>query len=161
MLQNYIKIAIRNLRRHKTYTSINTVGLSVGIAACLLLYVVISYELSFENFQPNRHRIYRFVTQTKFPDGVNHNPGAAFPALEAARVDFPQITSGALYGTSAQVTVLEADSTKLTDNKKFVEDKGFFFADPQFFKVFEYKWAAGRPEVLNQPNTTVLTKKSS
>lgn len=158
MFYNYIKIAIRNLLRHKTYTGINIIGLSVGIAACLLLYVVVSYELSFENFQPNKDRIYRMVTQDKYADGVSYNPGVPFPALEAARVDFPQIVSAALYHTSAQITVLGSDTSLAKDNKKFVEEDGLFFADPQFFQVFQYKWAVGTAAILSQPNVAVLTK---
>jgi putative ABC transport system permease protein len=65
MLKNYFKIAWRNIVHHKGYTAINISGLTVGIAACLLIFVVIQYELSFETFRPNLKNIYHVVTQQK------------------------------------------------------------------------------------------------
>lgn len=63
----------------------------------------------------------------------------------------------ASYGS--QVTVLGSNSANPSPDKKFIESAGFFFADPQFFHVFNYKWAVGSASVLNDPNVTVLTKK--
>ncbi|PWT95222.1 MAG: hypothetical protein C5B52_18275, partial [Bacteroidetes bacterium] len=62
MFKNYLKTAIRNLRRNKGYAFINIIGLTVGIAAFLLIFLVIKYETSFDNFHKNRDRIYRVVT---------------------------------------------------------------------------------------------------
>jgi len=88
------------------------------------------------------------------------HPGVPFPALEALRLDFPQITSGALLANyGSQVTVLGNDPLNASPGKKFIEETGFFFCDPQFFKVFSYEWLAGSPSVLKEPNATVLTKK--
>ena len=72
----------------------------------------------------------------------------------------PQITTGALYANyGSQVTVLGANSSSNYSNKKFIEETGAFYANPEFFKVFQYKWLAGSPSVLAEPNTTVLTQK--
>ncbi len=62
MLKNYFKIAFRNIIRHKGYAAINISGLTISVAACLLIFVVIQYELSFDTFQPNYKNIYRLVT---------------------------------------------------------------------------------------------------
>ncbi len=159
MIKNYFKIAIRNLKRHKAFSLINIAGLAIGIAACLLLFTVVRYELSYDKFQPNYKQIYRIVTEDKNSDGMNYNPGIPFPALDALRTDIPEITTGVLMANfGSQVTVPSEDKTDVA-GKKFIENSGFFFADPQFFKVFTYKWLSGSPEVLKEPNVTVLTKK--
>lgn len=159
MLKNYLFIAWRNLSRRKVYTAINISGLAIGIAACLLLFTIIRYELSYESFQPNRNRIYHIVTQDKTPNGLFFTPGIPYPALEAIRTDIPHVTTGSLFASyGSQVTVLDNKDPQSGLDKKFIEDYGFFFADPQFFQVFHYEWLSGSPEVLKEPNTTVLTQ---
>ena len=91
---------------------------------------------------------------------MSYTPGVPFPALEALRLDFPQITTGALLANyGSQVTVLGKNASNTSPDKKFIEETGFFFCDPQFFKVFNYDWLAGSPSVLSEPNVTVLTQK--
>src|SRR6478609_1415885 len=68
MFKNYFKTAWRNIRRHKAYSAINILGLSIGIAACLLILQYVSFELSYENFQANKDRIYR-VEQDRYDNG--------------------------------------------------------------------------------------------
>jgi len=96
MIKNYFKIACRNIIRHKGYSVINIAGLSVGIAACLLIFVIVRYELSFDTFQPNYKNIYRVVTQENRPGGVTYNPGVPAPLTDALRLDFPQAKVAAL-----------------------------------------------------------------
>ena len=159
MIKSYLKIAWRNISKRKAYSVINIGGLAVGITACLLLFIVVKYELSYDRFQPNYDRIYRVVTQDDFSEGIDYTPGIPFPALEATRVSFPEFTTGALFASyGSQVTVLQTNANTSTD-KKFIEETGFFFCDPQFFKVFHFTWLAGSPAVLEQPNNTVLTQK--
>ena len=158
MIKNYFKIAIRNLKRHKAFSFINIAGLAIGIAACLLLFTVVKYELSYDKFQPNYNQVYRIVTEDKNADGVTYNPGIPFPALEALRTDIPEITTGVLMANFGSQVTVPADGKGAVD-KKFIESTGFFFADPQFFKVFNYTWLIGSPEILKEPNVTALTKK--
>ncbi len=160
MIQNYLKTAIRSLLRHKAFSMINISGLAIGIASCLLLFTVVKYELSYDTFQPNYNRIAHVITMDKTAENVEYNPGIPFPALEALRVDIPQVTTGALMANyGSQVTVLGKDASNTVSDKKFIESTGFFFADPQFFEVFHYNWLAGSPAILKEPNVTVLTQK--
>jgi hypothetical protein len=69
MLKNYFKTAIRNLKRFKSYALINILGLAVGIAACLLIFVVLQFETGFDRFHHNRQNIYRVVSEFTNPDG--------------------------------------------------------------------------------------------
>ena len=162
MIKNYVKIALRNITAHKAFSIINIAGLAIGIASCLLLFTVVKYELSYDRFQPNYHRIYHVVTQNNFSDGITYNSGVPVPTLVALRNDFPQITSGVLMANyGSQVTVLGSSTSQNAPDKKFIENSGFFFADPQFFKVFHYDWLVGDPSVLKDPNNTVLTQKQA
>ncbi|HEY2727626.1 MAG TPA: FtsX-like permease family protein, partial [Parafilimonas sp.] len=107
----------------------------------------------------NYKNIYHVVTTDKYTDGLEYTSGIPFPALEALRATFPQITTGVLYANSgSQVAVTGNNSNNISD-KKFIESTGMFFADPQFVKIFQYKWLINGPEVLKEPNVTVLTKK--
>jgi len=159
MLRNYFKIALRNLLRHKGYSFINVAGLAIGIAACLLLFIVVRYELSYDKFQEKYNQIYRVVTSDNHSDGLSYNPGVPTPLLEAMRAQFPQIRTAALYATyGSQVMVLGDNNAIAGNNKKFIEDAGIFFIDPQFFNVFHYTFLAGNAVALNEPNTVVLSK---
>lgn len=160
MFKNYFKIAFRNVARHKAYAAINITGLAVGIAACILLFTVVKYELSYDTNQKNYSSIYRVVAQDDYKDGVEYTPGIPFPALDAIRTSFPQFTTGSLLASyGSQVSVLGRNASNANPDKKFIEETGFFFADPQFFRVFDYKWLSGSPAVLSEPNTAVLTQK--
>jgi putative ABC transport system permease protein len=63
MLSNYLKIALRSLRRNKLYTAINITGLSIGVAVCLLVLLFVRYETSFDKHHQNYERSYRVTTQ--------------------------------------------------------------------------------------------------
>ncbi|TKK68251.1 FtsX-like permease family protein [Ilyomonas limi] len=157
MLKNYFIIAWRNLKRNKVFSVINIAGLSAGIAASLLLFIIVSYEMSYEKFQKSYNNIYHVVTQIKFSDGMSYNPGIAYLALPALRTEMPDIQFAGIdciYGSQVMVPNGTAENSK-----KFIEDKGIFFAEPEFFKVFDsYQWLAGSAAVLGEPNSMVLSK---
>ncbi len=157
MLKNYLTIAWRNLQRNKVFAFINIAGLSAGIAASLLLFIIVTYETSYEKFQQHYNSIYHVVTQNDFSDGITYNPGIAYPALPALRADMPDVKFAAIndiYGS--QVTVPGATPES---SKKFIESKGIFFCEPQFFEVFSsYRWLAGNAAALKEPNSIVLSK---
>ena len=160
MIKNYLKTAFRNLVRHKVFSFINISGLAIGIASCLLLFTVVKYELSYDKFQPAYNSIYHVLTMDKKADNVEYNGGVPFPALDALRIDFPQIPTGSLMSNyGSQVTVLGNNASNPAADKKFIESTGFFFADPQFFDVFHYNFLSGSAAVLKDPNVTVLTQK--
>src|ERR1700759_652391 len=156
MLRNYFKAAWQNLRSHKSYVALNTIGLAVGIAACLLIFLLIQYETSFDNFHKNRERIYRVVSATKTGNGMNYSQGSAFPVAEGLRTDYPQLEHVArVYGRNdQQITVL---GDKITAPQKFKEN--VFFAEPEFFDIFNFPFLAGNPKTaLSEVNTAVLTQ---
>src|ERR1019366_7917590 len=135
MIRNYFKIAWRNIIRHKGYSTINVAGLGVGIAACLLIFVVIQYELSFDTFQPNYKNIYRIVTQTNHQDGIDYNPGIAAPAVDAFRLSFPQAKVAGLESSYGSQVTVPTNSGNPGSDKKFIEDVGVLFIEPQYFDI--------------------------
>ncbi|MBA2249028.1 MAG: ABC transporter permease [Chitinophagaceae bacterium] len=160
MIKNYFKIAVRNLVRHKGYMAINVGGLAVGIASCLLLFLVVNYELSYDKFQPQFKNIYRVVTQDKFSDGITYNAGIPVAALPALRVQYPNVLFGAInsnYG--GQVTIFSPGDASA--NKKYIEQTGLFFCEPDVFKFLNYKWLSGNGAVLSEPNSAVFAKSTA
>lgn len=155
MFKNYFLTAVRNLRRNKAYATINVVGLSIGIAASLLLFLVLQFETSFDNFHQKKERIYRLGTQLHDQDGVNYTGSVSFPTAPALRIDFPQIRDvAAIFKNGVQVTIDEGKKGL----KKLNEDN-YFYAEPQFFNIFNFSWLAGSPQAsLNGPNNAVLTQ---
>ncbi|MGZ5135612.1 MAG: ABC transporter permease, partial [Flavitalea sp.] len=160
MIKNYFKTAFRNLLRNKTYAAINITGLAVGIAACLLIFLVIRYETSFDTFHKKKDRIYRVVSEFKSPDGTFHSSGVPFPVTEALRMDFQQLNKvAAIFKDDGLVTVPQ--DNKNDPPKKFRET-GVFFAEPQFFEMFDFAWLGGvGKQTLASPNNAVLTKETA
>ena len=155
MFKNHIKTAFRNLKRNKSYAVINALGLSVGIAACLLLFLVIQFENSFDNFHPKKKNIYRVSTEFHGQDGTSYSDGIAFPVAKGLRADFPQIPEvAAIFGNGGQITIDNGNG----QSKKFIEDN-FYYAEPTFFEMFHFEWLAGSAKTsLANPNNAVLTQ---
>ena len=155
MFRNYLKTALRNLQRNKTYALINTLGLAVGIAACLLIFLVVQFETSFDDFHPLRNSIYRVGTEFHNQDGVSYSDGVSFPTGRALRVDFPQIKQVAsVFRNGGQITVEDG-----TTHLKKIQEDNFYYAEPEFFSMFNFGWLAGDAKTaLTDPNSAVLTQ---
>ena len=161
-MKSNLKLIIRTITRRKAHAVINIAGLAVSIASCLLLYNVVHYELGYDKFQPNYDNTYRVVRYEKEEDGLDYGSGIPFPARDALRTDFPDLKTGTLFASfGSQVTVPAANESADLPGELFLEETGFFFCDPQFFHVFQYNWLAGSSSVLDEPNVTVLTKKTA
>src|ERR1700744_6139367 len=91
MLKNFWVIAVRSFRRNKSYTIINFLGLTVGMVACLLLFLLVRYETSFDAFHSKKDRIYRVITVNHNPNGDWRNGAAPFPLAEALKAGLPQL----------------------------------------------------------------------
>lgn len=156
MFRNYVKTAIRSLLRNKRYLIINISGLSIGIAVCLIIFMVIHYERSFDNFHSKKDNIYRILTRDKNGDSSSAVP---FPLPTAIKKDFPQFeeVSGVFSISNVQVMVMDGDGHPV---KKFKEKKGVFFTEPSFFRIFDYPWLTGDAATsMLDPNSAILTRK--
>jgi putative ABC transport system permease protein len=160
MLRNYFKTAVRNLLRNKSYAAINIIGLSVGIAACLLIFLVVQFELSFDNYHPKKDKIYRVLSEFDTPEGKFHSSGVPFPVGPQLRIDYPQIEKVAgIYGVNNDQITVEQPGTA---PKKFMEERGIFFAEPEFFQMFHFPLLAGDMKTaLKEPNTALLSQETA
>jgi predicted permease len=154
MLKNYFKTAFRSLSRNKVYSLINTTGLAIGIAVCLVIFIFIRYEQSFDDFHPNRDRIYRLMTKGEKQDSTSAVP---FPLPTALKNDYPDwVVSGVFSANNMLVNI--PDKAGKTE-KKFLEKSGGLLVEPSFFNIFHFPWLAGDPaKALQSPDAIVLTK---
>ncbi|MBS1604644.1 MAG: ABC transporter permease, partial [Bacteroidetes bacterium] len=156
MIKNYIRTAVRAFLKNKVTTCINLLGLSIGISAALIIFMLVEYDHSFDRWEPGCDRIYRIVSESD----VFKNSGAPVPLLEAVRRSTAGVEKAALilecsYGR-AKVTVPQAKG-KVPVIYKAQEQ--IVFADSNYFSLFPHEWMAGSPAVsLREPRRLVLTE---
>lgn len=152
MFKNYFKIAWRNMVRHKAYSFINILGLSIGIAACLLILQYVSFELSYENFQVNKDRLYR-VQQDRYDNGKLSTQWAAgaFAVGNSFKAAIPEIED--------YVKVIQNGRVTADVNNQPVKIEKIYFATNSFFNVFTYPLLGGnKKEALKEPFTAALSE---
>lgn len=148
MLKNYFKIALRNIVRHKIYSSLNIAGLAIGMACCILILLWVQHELSFDRFHTNAGQLYRLTCNAgDFKAAVS--PAGMGEGLQA---ELPEIRS--VVRLSKQVTsLLEAGP-----DRKF-EEKNCFFADSNFLREFSFQLLHGNATTaLQRPGSIVITE---
>lgn len=159
MLRNYFKTAFRSLTRNRNYTIINIAGLAVGIAVCMMIFMIIQYQTSFDEFHSKKDRIYRVLTEAHHADAatVSYTKNVPFPMPEGMKSTFPQIEQIAPVYASHNDELQPLDDNG-TPVKNFKEQSGVFYTAPSFFKMFDFPLLAGSYESLKDPNNVLLTK---
>ena len=150
MFKNQLKIALRNLRRHKIISLINVIGLAIGMACAALILLYVRHELSYDRYHANKHRIYRLVSRVQGAayEAVAKVPG---PWAIAAQKDFPEIEQIARFVFFNETLVRRGE-------KRFYENGGFY-ADSTVFDVFSFSLLQGNSETaLTQPSSIVVTE---
>ncbi|HEY2720356.1 MAG TPA: ABC transporter permease, partial [Chitinophagaceae bacterium] len=160
MLKNYFKTAFRNLWRNKSFAFINIAGLAVGTAVCIVIFLIVQFELSFDNFHSKKTRIYRILTQQPNADGLHITPGVPFPMPVTMHSDFPGIASSGVFELDNTQIIITGQSSNQIE-KKFKEESGTFYVEPSFFEIFEFPLLAGDYKSLKDPNTLLLTKETA
>jgi putative ABC transport system permease protein len=153
MLRNYLKIALRNLRKYKVISFINLFGLTVGLACCLLILTYILHEVSYDRHHPRADRTYRFSRSFHSDQGVVslHLGAVAPPFGHYLQNEFPEIEK--------MTRLLPNGNTSFVfDDKMFYESK-VFFADQYLPDVFELDMVKGNPRTaLEQPFSVMITE---
>jgi putative ABC transport system permease protein len=155
MIKNYFKIAFRGFWKHKLFTLINVIGLSIGISAALVIYLIVHFDFTFDKFHPEGDRIYRVVSSFKYSGEQGSNSGVCGPLGPAMRSQVTGVDAVAPFYTLYQPNVFVPGKGDVP--VKFKNEDNVILADQQYFKVFDYKWLSGSPAVLNAPNQVVLT----
>ena len=154
LLLNYFKIALRNIKKYKGYSFINIAGLSIGMAACILIILYVQFELSYDRYNKNADRIYRVTREWLNADGESsfYLAPVAPPIGPLLKNDYPDIIQ-------EEVRIIGESNAHLTIGAKtFIEDN-FAWAENSFFKIFTYKFIKGDPNTaLKEPNSIVLTE---
>lgn len=158
MFKLNLKIALRNLWKHKIYTLINIGGLAIGMASCILIFIFIRYQLSFDKQFVNKDRIYRAVTNWQYRNVTDESQGVPLPLADAMRNDFPQLEKVAAIQSENGVVLARGDH----GGTRFKEDIRVYYASPDFFDIFDFTWLSGDPHhALSQPNTVALSEEKA
>src|SRR5262245_43647540 len=154
MIKNYFKTAWRNLWKNKVYSSINVIGLSIGMAVCIAILLFVFYERSFDKFHTKN--IYRLNEVQKFEGMVAAQKVALsmFPMGPTLRAEFPEIKN--------YTRINGAGNTPLNYGEKKIYIKRLCFVDSTFLNIFDFKLLQGdRNTALEKPNTIVLTQETA
>lgn len=142
MLKNYIKIAIRSLFKSKIYSLINVLGLTVGIASCLLILLHVEDDLSYDTFHEDSDRIYKMVLERKYPDHVTNYAIIPHTFTDVMVADFPEIENATrIFGGNNNPIMVRYVNDK--SEEKAFEETRFLAADSTFFDMFSFKLLKG------------------
>jgi putative ABC transport system permease protein len=159
MFKNYFKTAFRSLIRNRNYAIINIAGLAVGIAVCMIIFMIIQFQTSFDNFHSKKDRIYRVLTESHHAESgtISYEKNVPFPMPAGLKTAFPQLEQVApVYAShNDELQVLDDNGTPL---KNFKEQSGVFYTSPSFFSMFHFPLLAGSYESLKDPGNVLLTK---
>ncbi|GAB4031772.1 ABC transporter permease [Spirosoma gilvum] len=156
MIRNYLTIAFRNLTRNKAYTFINVAGLALGMTCGILLFTLITYHFSFDNFHANTDRIYRFVTE-QHRETVSYSRSVPAPLGKVFRKDYNFGEKVARIATADDILITVQAGR---DVHKYKEQEGVAFTESEFFDIFNYPLLQGdKATVLKEPNTAILTER--
>jgi len=156
MIKNYLKIALRGFKRHKLFTFINIIGLSIGICAALVIYLIVNYDFTFDKFHKDGDQIYRVVTNYSFSGEPGYNGGVCGPLPEAVKNEVTGLNAIAPFFTPYRFSAIIPNGTKAP--VKFKNEENTIIADHRYFDMFQYKWIAGSAKTsLSGPYQVVLT----
>jgi putative ABC transport system permease protein len=161
MLKNYFTTAFRNLARNKIFTAINVLGLSIGISAALVIFLIVNYEFSFDRFEKDKDRIFRVVLDARFNGSEGHSAAVQAPLSNAIKNEVTGIDE------NVPVIQFQGDGTANvnikrqvgTDTVVFKNQKDIVFTNSQYFKLLNSQFISGSPGTsLNAPFTVVLSE---
>ncbi len=152
MLKNYFKISIRNLAKQRLYSTVNIVGLAIGLAAFLIINEYIKFERSYDKFFTNSDQIYRLTTDQVMDSVITTRDAMSFnPSGKALTDELPEVLDYTCTYKFSEIVFRHNDQVRY--------EKNMVAADSNYFKLFDYRFIQGDPSTaLNNPNSLVLTK---
>ncbi len=155
MIFNYLKVAIRNIKKYKVFSAINILGLAASLSVCLLIILFIYDQKSYDRFHEDKDRIYRVTTDFKSQGNLSSQRYATSPAnlSEILREEYPSIEEATI--------IRRRISGEAEANGKVIRVNGLY-TDPGFFDVFSFQMVSGNPETaLQYPGSIVLSKETA
>ncbi|HEY4327900.1 MAG TPA: ABC transporter permease [Mucilaginibacter sp.] len=162
MIKNYLKIALRQLRKQKMYSAIKIGGFALSIAACILIGLYIKDELSYDKSYPDTNRIYRLVEYYTH-DGITEK-GDSYPApiSKALKADFPEIEKSARLMPNSLFVNAGSNELRRADQVENAHEEGFTYADPELLDILKTPMVYGdRLKALTEPNTLVMSRRKA
>ena len=154
-----IKQIVRSLWRYKSFSLINLAGLTLGIAAVIVIFLLVNYENNFDKFHDENKNIYRVVHKNEAAEKLNFQATVPYPLAKMLRTELPGLPV-------TEIHYMNDMSVRIADRSPFSQ-KQVLFADSLFFKVFDYSripnfWVRGNPAtVLNDPRKAILTESTA
>src|SRR5688500_16318895 len=155
MLRNYLLIAFRSLRKNKGHAVVNVAGLALGTTCSIVIFLIVRFELSYDNYHDQGDRIFRVVTEYTKSEPYGHSSGITYPLPPTLRQDFADLE---------YVTIVDANHydpvigiTKKDGTVDRYKEAKVVFVDPEYLKMFEYSWMEGNSDALLKEKTVVLT----
>jgi putative ABC transport system permease protein len=159
MLFNYFQIGLRNFQKRPGYSLLNCLGLSLGMAGGIILFLFIYLHYQTDLYHPQANQMYRIVLDLHLADGrVEHSSEVSFPMTEAFRRDYPAVEKAAFLKEIVSPAV--SLTTSSGENRRFLEEGAVLFTNPDYFQLFSYQWLSGNAaQALKEPLSVVLTRK--
>jgi len=152
MLRNYFTVALRNILKHKFFSVINLAGLTVGITACLFIFIYVKDELSYDRFHSQAEHIYRIGLMGRMSGQEFNTTNSSYAVGPAMVSEIPGVTDCVRLWPASNTVAFSVD-------EKAFNEKKVFYADSNFFSFFSFSLIEGLPEkTLTEPNTVVITE---
>lgn len=151
MWSNDLLITWRTLLRDKRFAALNILGLAIGVVACMLIFIHVQDELSYDAHHSKRDRIFRIQSHFNFGDQSDDFGLTQFAMVPTLLKEYPEIESGSwLYALNKCSFTYQG--------RDHIEDDGYY-ADTAFFRTFDYRWVRGGPHALDEPDNLVITQR--
>jgi len=152
MFKNYMKVAFRNIIRHKGFSVINITGLAVGMACCILIFLWVEDEKSYDQFHKNGKNMYIVATHIKYGSRTSTSSGTPSALGPALKDEYPEIVNSVRFCNGPHAMYFAYKDQKLREEVEAV--------DPSFLKMFSFPMALGDPETaLDDPHSLVMSEK--
>lgn len=150
MIKNYLKITLRNILKHKGYSFINITGLATGIACCLLIFIYVKGELTYDQFHENKDRIFRVTSKINFAGRESVLGASGYPEGQAYKDDVPEIET---------VVRVNNETAVVRKGDEYLQQNRIIYADPDIFEVFDFKLLhGGFDRALDELNQVVISR---
>jgi putative ABC transport system permease protein len=152
MIRNYLTVAIRNILKHKFFAAINILGLAIGMACCLMIFIYVQDEISYDKFHRDADNMYRIALHGRIAGQEIRTTNSSLPVGPTMKDEIPGVESIVRLSEGGSGTIFKVD------DKIFGEDR-VFYADSNFFEFFTFPLVKGDPATaLLEPNALVLTE---
>ncbi|MFC2156712.1 ABC transporter permease [Acidobacteriota bacterium] len=155
MFQNYLKTALRNIVRQKSHSIITISGLAIGIACCLLIFLYVTDELSYDGFHSKSDRLYRLTTNLNMSGKERKLAVTSAPMANIFKASIPEVVNSTRFSPDDDKVIITLGSDR------YFEDK-FFYADSSLFDLFDFPLVQGNPQTaLSAPFSVLITESTA